>query len=82
MTRTRLPDASPFGKRVVSWFEVSEDQFQRELNLAGSAGGMIDDPEARTVHDVYWKPEVYQVEGVEELGSELQGRGLGTRPAA
>ena len=62
--------------------EGSEDHFQRELNLAGSSCGMIDDPEARTPQNVHGQPEVHQVESVEELGAELQGGGLGPRSAA
>ena len=60
----------------------SEDQFQRELNLAGSSRGVIDDAETRTAQNVHGQPEVHQVEGVEELGAELQGGGLGPRAAA
>src|ERR1039458_6455150 len=62
--------------------EESVNQFKRELNLSGSPGGMINDPEARTAHDVHGRSEGHQVEGVEELGTELNDGGLRTRPAA
>ena len=43
---------------------------------------MINDTKARTAQDVYGQAEGHEVEGVEELGAELQGRGLGTLAAA
>jgi len=63
-------------------YEQSIDQFQRELNLAGSPSGMVDDPEARPAQDVHGQSEGGQVEGVKELGAELQGCGLRVRAAA
>ena len=60
----------------------SEDQFQRELNLAGSPGGMIDKPEARAAQDIHGQREVDQVKGVEELTPKLQREGFRAGAAA
>ena len=49
------------------------DHFQRELNLPGTAGGVVDFTEPRPQYDIRGKAEVDQIEHVEELATELQG---------
>src|SRR5437667_4718157 len=54
-----------------------ENQPKRELNLAGGAGGLVDDPEAGSPNDVHGKTKIDEIEKVEKLGAKLQDCGLG-----
>src|SRR5579884_1543536 len=57
------------------WRDVtceSEDQFERELDLARIAGCPADFAEAGTFDDIGRQPEIHNVEQVEKLCPELQ----------
>jgi hypothetical protein len=54
-----------------------KNQPKRELNLAGGAGGLVDDPEAGSSNDVHGKTKIDEIEKVEKLGAKLQNGRLG-----
>jgi len=46
-----------------------KNQPKRELNLAGGAGGLVDDPEAGSPYDVHGKTKIDEIEKVEKLSA-------------
>src|SRR5271157_560621 len=52
----------------------SVDQFQRELDLPGGAGGLVDESESRSQYHIRGQAEIDEVENIEKLRAELQRR--------
>jgi hypothetical protein len=48
------------------------NQFQRKLNLSRSPRRFVDNPEPAPTHHIVWQSEIYDIENIEKLRSELQ----------
>ena len=58
------------------------DQLEGELHLTGRAGGAVDEAEAGAPHDIGRQSKVDQVEDIEDLSAELEGKRFPASPAA